>query len=105
MHRTLLALSISTTLLAAGLAAPAATAAPVADVPLIPRDALFGNPERSNVQSSPDGRYLSWLAAVNGVMNLWIAPAGDPGKARAVTSDTGRGIRQYFWSYRPDTLL
>ena len=67
--------------------------------------ALFGNPERANVQISPDGKYLSWVAAVDGVLNVWIAPADNPSQARAVTQDTARGIRSYFWSYQPDTLL
>ena len=75
------------------------------DVELIPRDALFGNPERANVQISPDGKYLSWIAPVEGVLNVWIAPAGELSKAKAVTDDKARGIRQYFWSHRPDTLL
>ena len=87
--------------------ADAKAAAPdtLEEVELIPREALFGNPERANVQMSPDGKYLSWIAAVDGVLNVWIAPAGDPSQARAVTQDKARGIRNYFWSYRPDTLL
>lgn len=76
-----------------------------ADGELIPRSALFGNPERSNAQLSPDGRYLSWLAPVKGVMNVWVAPADDPAQARAVTDDAARGIRNYAWSYRSGTLL
>ncbi|MBX3724571.1 MAG: S9 family peptidase [Xanthomonadales bacterium] len=86
---------------------PAQARAPtrLEEVPLIPRETLFGNPERANVQISPDGRYLSWIAPVDGVLNVWVAPADDVAASRAVTSDTARGIRQYFWSYRPDTLL
>src|SRR3546814_1349316 len=86
-------------------ATPAAAPTSIEDVELIPRDALFGNPERANVQISPDGEYLSWIAPVDGVLNVWVAPAGDVADARAVTDDDARGIRQYFWSYRPDTLL
>lgn len=78
---------------------------PSAQVELIPREALFGNPERANVQISPDGKYLSWIAPVDGVINLWVAPAEDPARAKAVTDDKARGIRQYFWSYRSGTLL
>ncbi len=111
MHRT--------TLLVAGLAlalaackgepdpvaaTPDAPAAPK-EVELIPRDALFGNPERAGVQISPDGKYLSWVAPVDGVLNVWVAPVDDPSAARAVTRDDARGIRNYFWSFRPDTLL
>ncbi|GHA79373.1 S9 family peptidase [Cognatilysobacter bugurensis] len=77
----------------------------IADTELIPREALFGNPERASVMISPDGKYLSWIAPVDGVMNVWVAPVDDPSKARAVTNDTARGIRNHFWSYAPDTLL
>lgn len=81
------------------------TPASLADVDLIPREALFGNPERASVQISPDGRHLSWLAPVDGVLNIWVAPADDPSQARAITADAARGIQQYFWTYRPDTLV
>lgn len=66
--------------------------------PLIERDLLFGNPERAAVRISPDGRHLAWLAPRDGVLNVWVAPAGEPQSARAVTKDTGRGIRVYFWA-------
>src|SRR5687767_8802870 len=66
---------------------------------LIPRRVLFGNPERSDLKVSPDGKYLSYLAPVDGVMNVWVAPAGDLSKARAVTAEKERGIRQHFWAY------
>ncbi|MGO1719298.1 MAG: S9 family peptidase [Luteimonas sp.] len=75
------------------------------EVELIPRQALFGNPERANVQISPDGQYLGWVAPVDGVLNLWVAPADDLNNARPVTDDEGRGIRGYFWSHQPGTLL
>ncbi|SDZ19098.1 Dipeptidyl aminopeptidase/acylaminoacyl peptidase [Lysobacter sp. yr284] len=101
LARTGLALGLSLALAAPALAATAASAGGE----LIPRSALFGNPERSGAQISPDGRYLSWLAPVNGVMNVWVAPAGEPAKARAVTDDAARGIRSYAWSYRSGTLL
>ncbi|NZA26847.1 S9 family peptidase [Luteimonas sp. SJ-92] len=86
------------------VAKPAAPTS-IEDVALIPRDALFGNPERASVQISPDGRYLSWIAPVEGVLNVWVAPADDVDAARAVTRDDARGIRQYFWAHQPDTLL
>ena len=44
--------------------------------PLIPRDVLFGNPEKSNAMVSPDGNYISYLAPLNGVMNVWITKIG-----------------------------
>ena len=114
MHRLLLASAIAVALAACGngrdagdTATATSAAAPVSldDVALIPRDALFGNPERANVQLSPDGKTLSWVAPLDGTINVWVAPADDPAQAKAVTRDTARGIRSYFWSYRPDTLL
>ncbi|HEY8375521.1 MAG TPA: S9 family peptidase, partial [Nannocystis sp.] len=87
--------------------APTPVAQPAAAdaVELIPRDALFGNPERADVAISPDGTYLSWIAPVDGVLNVWVAPVDDLGKARPVTTDKTRGITLYYWSYRPGTLL
>ena len=112
MSRLLLASAITLALAACGgskadESSAAAKAAPTAidGVELIPREALFGNPERANVQLSPDGRYLSWVAPLDGTINVWVAPADDLSAARAVTRDDARGIRSYFWSYRPDTLL
>jgi len=79
---------------------------------LIPRQVLFGNPERVSPALSPDGTQLAWVAPLNGVLNVWIAPvasAADEGidwsAARAVTSDTDRGIRQFAWAHDGRHLL
>lgn len=100
-----LTLLASTVAFALAAQATPSAADRIAGTELIARDALFGNPERANVQISPDGKYLSWVAAVDGVLNVWVAPADNPSQARAVTQDKARGIRSYFWSYHPDTLL
>ncbi len=108
MHKQLIPLAglVLAMSISSALAQAAPTAAQrIADVELIPRDALFGNPERSLVMISPDGRTLSWIAPVDGVMNVWVAPADKPSQGRAITSDAARGIRNYFWSYLPGTLL
>lgn len=73
--------------------------------PLIPRDALFGNPDHADPQVSPDGRWLSWLAPHQGVLNVWVAPVDDPSSARTVTRDTERGVRSYAWAYDGTHLL
>ena len=67
--------------------------------PLIPRQLLFGNPDKASAQISPDGAQISWLAPLEGVLNVWVAPADNPAAARPVTRDTGRGIRIYGWAY------
>ncbi|MBS0198121.1 MAG: S9 family peptidase [Planctomycetes bacterium] len=66
---------------------------------LIPREAIFGNPDRSGTQMSHDGKYISYLAAVDGVMNIWVAPSDDLSKAKAITAEKTRGIRNYFWAF------
>ena len=72
---------------------------------LIPRKALFGNPDRVSPQLSPNGKRISFLAPVNGVLNVWVGPAEKPDLAEPVTQDTGRGIRSHSWSYNNDYLL
>ena len=70
---------------------------PVDQFSLIPRDALFGNPTRSQGRLSPDGKYLSWLAPKDGVLNIWMAPRDDVSAAKAMTSATERPIPSHFW--------
>jgi dipeptidyl aminopeptidase/acylaminoacyl peptidase len=78
-----------------------APAVAIAQAPLIPREDLFGNPVRAAAQISPDGRHVSWLAPVNGVMNVFVAPAANPTAGRAVTSERQRNLRFYNWA--PDS--
>ena len=73
--------------------------------PLIPREILFGNPDKAALRLSPDGSRIAFLAPVNGVLNVWVAPANAPEAATPVTQDTGRGIRRYFWAYTNNHLL
>jgi dipeptidyl aminopeptidase/acylaminoacyl peptidase len=86
---------------AALLATSAAIAQPLSNVPLIPREALFGNPEKAAARISPDGTQLAWIAPRDGVMNVWVAPSSNPSKARALTAEKVRPIRNFFWA--PDS--
>ncbi len=76
---------------------------------LIPRSVLFGNPERVSPRLSPDGTELAWIAPRDGVLNVWVAPAGAGGidwdQARLVTDDTDRGIRSFAWAHDGRHLL
>jgi len=72
--------------------------------PLIPREVLFGNPERADPQISPDGTQLGYLAPVNGVLNVWIRTLGKTDD-RAVTDDKHRGIRNFLWQYDNKHIL
>ena len=75
------------------------------DTPLIPREVLFGNPTKASPKVSPDGKQLSFLAPVDGVLNVWVGPLEDSDAAVPVTRDTGRGIRVYFWAYTNQHIL
>ena len=73
--------------------------------PLIERAKLFGNPTKAGGQISPDGKWLSWRAPHNGVMNVWVAPASDPSAAKLMTNSTDRPISQYFWAPDGKSLM
>jgi len=72
-------------------------------VPLIERSKLFGNPTRTGAALSPDGKWLSWLAPRDGVLNIWVAPVANLQGARALTASKDRPIRQQFWA--PDSSM
>jgi dipeptidyl aminopeptidase/acylaminoacyl peptidase len=91
------------------LLAAAAAALPLAgipalaqgQVPQISRDQIFGNPTKTAGRLSPDGKWLSWIAPRDGVLNIYVAPASNPAAAKPLTNERKRPIRSYFWS--PDS--
>ena len=101
---TLASLTLAATLSQNALAAASATQAS-AETPLIARSALFGNPVKSGAQLSPDGQWLSWMAPVNGVMNVWVAPADKPEAAKSITESKDRPIPSHFWSGNSQQVL
>lgn len=88
--------------------------------PLIPRDILFGNPERTRPQLSPDGKYLAYIAPDgNNVLQVWLQAIAETtigetesqvtesqaADSRQITADKKRGIRAYFWTYDGQHLI
>lgn len=67
---------------------------------VIPREVLFGNPERFNPKISPDGKKLAFCAPVDGVLNIWVKTIGQ-NDDETITHDRKRGITAYSWS--PDS--
>ena len=103
-----LSLALAAALPTAAQAATASTAKAsslAVETPLIARSALFGNPVKSSARLSPDGQWLSWMAPVNGVMNVWVAPADKPEAAKAVTDSKDRPIPSHFWSGNSQQVL
>ena len=76
------------------------------DTPLIPRKILFGNADKASVQLSPDGTKIAWLAPLDGVMNIWVAPRDAPQAAKPLTHDTAQGIRYFYcWAHTNTHIL
>jgi dipeptidyl aminopeptidase/acylaminoacyl peptidase len=71
---------------------------------LIPRAVFFGNPDRINVQISPDGTRISYLAPHEGVLNVWVQTIGQD-DAKPVTKSTTRPIRVYFWAWNDAQII
>ena len=67
-------------------------------VPIIPRELLFGNPQRIQARLSPDGTRMSYLAPRDGVLNIWMATIG-LADDRPLTDDKKRGIHMHAWAY------
>jgi dipeptidyl aminopeptidase/acylaminoacyl peptidase len=73
--------------------------------PLITREVLFGNPEKTSPALAPDGTRLAWLAPdTNNVLQVWVKTVGKEDD-KIITADKRRGIRQYFWAKNNRTLL
>lgn len=71
---------------------------------LIPREVLFGNPERAAVRISPDGSMLAYLAPFEGILNVWVQPTTG-GDARPLTQFRDRPITGLQWAWNGEQLL
>ncbi|MFN6516771.1 MAG: S9 family peptidase [Nostoc sp. CreGUA01] len=73
--------------------------------PLIPREILFGNPEKTSPRLSPDGKYLAYIAPnEQNVLQVWLRTVGQEDD-QILTADKKRGIRIFFWTYNADQLI
>jgi dipeptidyl aminopeptidase/acylaminoacyl peptidase len=73
--------------------------------PLIPRDVLFGNPEKVSPQIAPDGKRMAWLAPdQKNVRQVWVKTIGKDDD-RVITDDKKRGIRIFEWAGNSKVLL
>jgi dipeptidyl aminopeptidase/acylaminoacyl peptidase len=68
-------------------------------IDLIEREILFGNPDKTRVLISSDGKWIGYMAPLDGVLNVWVAPTDNLSSARSVTNDTFRGIQYYTVAY------
>jgi dipeptidyl aminopeptidase/acylaminoacyl peptidase len=88
--------SLARLLLPLGLLAPALLAQ---QPPVIDRELLFGDPEISGAQISPDGKYIAFMKPWNKTRNIWVKRTEEPfTAAKLVSADTKRPIPGYLWS-------
>ena len=67
---------------------------------LVARRVFFDNPDFGSVKVSPNAQHLAYLAPLDGVRNLWLAPVDDLQAARPLTRATDRDLSSFFrWAY------
>ena len=54
--------------------------------PIIDRDLIFGDPEISGAQISPDGKYVAFLKPWNKTRNIWVKATAEPQMIRIKTA-------------------
>ncbi len=67
--------------------------------PIIDRELLFGDPEISSAQLSPDGKFIAFLKPWNKTRNVWVKRTAEPfSSARLMTTETARPVGGYLWT-------
>ena len=67
--------------------------------PIIDRELLFGDPEISGAQISPDGKYIAFLKPWKETRNIWVKQTAEPfSSARLMTTETARPVAGFLWT-------
>ena len=67
--------------------------------PLIDREIIFGDPEISGAQISPDGRYIAFVKPWKDTRNIYVKGVDEPfSAARLLTTEIKRPIAGYLWT-------
>jgi len=67
--------------------------------PIIDRELLFGDPEISGAQLSPDGKYIAFLKPWKETRNIWVKGTAEPfSSARLMTIETARPVAGFLWT-------
>ncbi|MGD1846344.1 MAG: prolyl oligopeptidase family serine peptidase [Salibacteraceae bacterium] len=74
----------------------------MAEIPTIPLEDFFKNPEKTRYTISPDGQHFAFMAPVNNEtgekrMNVFVQAVGEA-SAQQVTEVADRDIAYYFWA-------
>lgn len=72
---------------------------PSPSTPIIDRELLFGDPEISGAQLSPDGRFIAFVKPWKDTRNIWVKKTGEPfSSARLMTTETARPVAGFLWT-------
>ena len=66
--------------------------------PLLDRELFFGNPQIASGQLSPDGKFISFMKAYNGIMNVWVKKFTEPFENARPLTDSPRPLYGYSWT-------
>ena len=67
------------------------------EVPIIPLEDFFKNPQNTHFEISPDGKYIASLRPWGNRLNLFIQKTGDSDLTR-ITNSEERDITFFFWA-------
>ncbi|MGO9580818.1 MAG: prolyl oligopeptidase family serine peptidase [Desulfobaccales bacterium] len=73
------------------------TPPPQQEMPLIPMQDFFRNPEKAGFKISPNGEYLSFLKPWKHRLNIYVQKIGQD-QAIRITESTQRDILDYLWA-------
>lgn len=68
------------------------------NTPLLDRELFFGNPEISGGQLSPNGKFITFMKAYDGIMNVWVKTLDEPFEDAKPLTDSKRPMYGYSWS-------
>src|SRR5580700_5225303 len=67
--------------------------------PIIDRELLFGDPEISGAQLSPNGQFIAFVKPWKETRNIWVKKTSEPfSSARLMTTETARPVAGFLWS-------
>ena len=67
------------------------------EVPLIPLEDFFKNPQNTHFELSPDGKFIASLRPWNNRLNIFIQATGQ-NELKRITSSKERDIAKFFWA-------
>lgn len=72
--------------------------------PLLPRETILGEALAEAPLISPDGQHFAWLAATNGLPNLWVCSVST-NDTRLLSRDPRGTVRQPAWQFDSQAVL